>query len=903
MRKKMKNTLCSFGAAILALCLCNTVLAATYSCGSCDDCSSKVNSATAGDIVFLTTSLSGVAGECIRFNGQMNVAFDCQGYSISGSETDYGIHINSGSGNTVRNCAISHFSHGIHVYGSTGNTITKNSINNNNITGVYFLMSDNNNITNNTVNGNLLGGGIFLGYSNGCRVLDNTVGSNYEGYGIQLYYSDTATISGNTMSGNLYGIYFNRASDNTADSNRVCSQSTSDFKLTSSYGNTGDYNTCSVPAGWNDTGRTGCRYSCSGTTTTSTTTTSTTHTSTSTTSTAPTSTSTSTTSSTTSSSTSTSTSTTSTTTPSNTCNSCSDCTAKIKAASSGSTVTLAVNIMNQNGNCVFFDNKPGITLDCGGNRIQGNGINQSARGIYVNRSANSTVKNCNVSQFGSGILLYYSNNSAVLNSGSHDNSGDGAQVYYSSNCSLSGNTVVSNAGNGIVVWVSKIGRMINNTASFNTLTGIYLWSSNATTVTGNNARNNSNSGILLISSYYNNVADNTAGGNLNDGVKITSSNTNIFMHNTVCANTPKDFNQSSSSGNAGYNNTCDATSSWNDSGYSGCQYACAATTTTTSTTSTTGQTTTSSSSTTRPSTTTTSTSTTRSSTTTIPPLADLSITSIWPVGNEIRYSLWNYGSGAPASTSYMYVDGVFHSSGYASALGAGFTSSVEFFYNWTCNGLSDVIRICADGPNYITEANESNNCITDTIDCSTATTTTTTTTSSTTSTTRQSPRITVTRVLPLSAARGSILKVNLTMDINESSAPPAVGLTEYLPSGWGVSNISNGGLNKTGPDRIEWVFWPQGYPAKDQQISYRLNIPSDAYGTFTFSGTVDIGEVNLTDIVGSSALLLDVCALAGDTPPCGEIAVGEVVAYINLWSQGKAPLSSVVALINAWKKK
>jgi hypothetical protein len=50
----------------------------------------------------------------------------------------------------------------------------------------------------------------------------------------------------------------------------------------------------------------------------------------------------------------------------------------------------------------------------------------------------------------------------------------------------------------------------------------------------------------------------------------------------------------------------------------------------------------------------------------------------------------------------------------------------------------------------------------------------------------------------------------------------------------------------------------------------------------------------------STATTLGNCPMPGDLPPCGEIILSEVVAYINQWVTGEASLSDVVALINAW---
>jgi len=42
------------------------------------------------------------------------------------------------------------------------------------------------------------------------------------------------------------------------------------------------------------------------------------------------------------------------------------------------------------------------------------------------------------------------------------------------------------------------------------------------------------------------------------------------------------------------------------------------------------------------------------------------------------------------------------------------------------------------------------------------------------------------------------------------------------------------------------------------------------------------------------------CSLEGDTPPCGEVELSEVIDFITEWVAGNATLSDVIKLINAW---
>ena len=109
--------------------------------------------------------------------------------------------------------------------------------------------------------------------------------------------------------------------------------------------------------------------------------------------------------------------------------------------------------------------------------------------------------------------------------------------------------------------------------------------------------------------------------------------------------------------------------------------------------------------------------------------------------------------------------------------------------------------------------------------------------------------VTVTRDLPTSAAPGSTITVTLAMTVS-GTPPAAVGVTEYFPTGWIVSNPTFNAINQG--DRLEWLFWSGGTPVATRSITYKLTIPASASGTATFSGTVDTGTA--TDIAGDTTM-------------------------------------------------
>jgi hypothetical protein len=100
------------------------------------------------------------------------------------------------------------------------------------------------------------------------------------------------------------------------------------------------------------------------------------------------------------------------------------------------------------------------------------------------------------------------------------------------------------------------------------------------------------------------------------------------------------------------------------------------------------------------------------------PKPDLMIGDIWTLGNTIYYKIKNQGSNnAGYSYSKLYVDGSYYYNDYVSSLIAGSYSNEYFSYGWTCSGTSDTIIVCADGYGYVTESNETNNCLTKTFTC------------------------------------------------------------------------------------------------------------------------------------------------------------------------------------------
>jgi len=76
-----------------------------------------------------------------------NITLDCNGYSITGAGSGYGIYLNRKNYTTIKNCIISNFNYGTYlVFSSNYNVITSNTANNNSF-GIHLVHSMYNTIT------------------------------------------------------------------------------------------------------------------------------------------------------------------------------------------------------------------------------------------------------------------------------------------------------------------------------------------------------------------------------------------------------------------------------------------------------------------------------------------------------------------------------------------------------------------------------------------------------------------------------------------------------------------------------------------------------------------------------------------------------------------------------------
>lgn len=167
------------------------------------------------------------------------ITLDCDGHSIVGPGTGYGIYLNYRSGVSVTNCIINDFFLGIHFYYSDSNSFI-NNVTSNNYAGVYLAVSNSNTIANNSVLDNRHSGiypvnsanntiannnisnneyGIHLvnytdhNNSDNNIITDNNISDNSE-FGIRFQYSNGNIATGNMLSSNKRGVFIYSASGN-----------------------------------------------------------------------------------------------------------------------------------------------------------------------------------------------------------------------------------------------------------------------------------------------------------------------------------------------------------------------------------------------------------------------------------------------------------------------------------------------------------------------------------------------------------------------------------------------------------------------------------------------------------------------------------------------------------------
>jgi len=184
------------------------------------------------------------------------------------------------------------------------------------------------------------------------------------------------------------------------------------------------------------------------------------------------------------------------------------------------TYYLSQNISTSSGNCIQIttDN---VAIECEGKEITCSGACGDA--IYaISIGANTTVNNCIISDFGSGIHCDGPDNWTLTNNTISGTAGNGIRFNSCHESTLTNNTTNSNNG-GISIYGCENCVFTGNQANNNTNQGFLIEEGFGATLNSNTACNNGAQDIYCLDPPYATGSDNTAGNVENCDLTGTSS--------------------------------------------------------------------------------------------------------------------------------------------------------------------------------------------------------------------------------------------------------------------------------------------------------------------------------------------------------------------------------------------
>jgi len=176
------------------------------------------------------------------------------------------------------------------------------------------------------------------------------------------------------------------------------------------------------------------------------------------------------------------------------CNSCADCTSKLKGTCS--IVKLSNNINFSSGTCI---NQPAYakTFDCQNYSILKNVYNGNGYGIYLTSSSGFvSIKNCKVNNLGIGAYLYNANQVSISNS-QFDRNKYGIYMYKSNGTKIESSSTSNNTYYGIYLASNLNSSRISNLNSCANNFDIYSISSSAVIFSNTQCRQNKTYGVPI----------------------------------------------------------------------------------------------------------------------------------------------------------------------------------------------------------------------------------------------------------------------------------------------------------------------------------------------------------------------------------------------------------------------
>ena len=187
-----------------------------------------------------------------------DIVLDCNGATITGTGSGYGIWNNGHDNVTIKNCVVTNYYTGIVLINWADDNIVSNNEIYGNHYGMDLLHTTRENIYGNTIHESSKYG-IWLRDTTDSYIRDNICEDNEDG--LRLTGSTNNWLYYNVISDNEeYGLYFTSTSTgNSVFSNIICHNKMDIYDADT---NSGDYNSCNTTFNWNDTGTTGCTYMC-----------------------------------------------------------------------------------------------------------------------------------------------------------------------------------------------------------------------------------------------------------------------------------------------------------------------------------------------------------------------------------------------------------------------------------------------------------------------------------------------------------------------------------------------------------------------------------------------------------------------------------------------------------------
>ncbi|MFC1742329.1 NosD domain-containing protein, partial [Nanoarchaeota archaeon] len=198
-----------------------------------------------------------------------------------------------------------------------------------------------------------------------------------------------------------------------------------------------------------------------------------------------------------------------------------------------------------------------VIIDCNNKTITNDGTSNAFGVVTTAGLTNITFMDCpRISQYYSGIYLYRTNDSSVMNNTVFNSTGHSMRLLGSSNNTILNNTFNDTSGGyGLHVDSGSLYNNITWNEVFNVGEGIWINQSSSNTFMGNSLHDNTDGFVLYSQSDLNLLHNNTVRDNSGTGFELGSGcDDNTFRNNTI-HDGQHGFTSSGSSRNTFVNNT------------------------------------------------------------------------------------------------------------------------------------------------------------------------------------------------------------------------------------------------------------------------------------------------------------------------------------------------------------